>query len=213
MYIQPISQNNISMNGAPGDSKGGCKLLRKFAQKILDAIPNKTFNSNKDIAKNQRKYESFISKPAENRLIVGATALLTQPAIDYYNHRVDEDTRTVSRNRTIAKIIAGTAVGVIVRSMCFKLVDGMTNLQGKEQRSKYLLPKQLYINEFLGDVTKLKNYKSAMATIIALGVMSITNLLIDAPLTVYLTNLFNEQTLKEEKKNTSESKLRGGIYV
>ena len=214
MNIQPISQNNISMYGASAANKGGWTFLRKISQKILDKIPNKTFYpKRKDMAAIYRKYESIISKPAENRLIMGATALLTQPAIDYYNHRVDDDTRTVSRNRTIAKIIAGTAVGAVVRGLCYEIIDDMTNFDIKGKHSRRLLPSKNFQSEFKEELSKLKNYKCALSTIIALGVMSITNLVIDAPLTVYLTNLFNEQTLKKGKHKTPESNLKGGINV
>ena len=51
----------------------------------------------------------------EQRLILGATALATQPFIDLNNKDVDEETRKISAARTIAKIIAGTTVGVLVR--------------------------------------------------------------------------------------------------
>ena len=51
----------------------------------------------------------------EQRIILGATALATQPFIDLNNKDVDEETRKISAARTIAKIIAGTTVGVIVR--------------------------------------------------------------------------------------------------
>ena len=56
----------------------------------------------------------------EQRIILGATALATQPFFDYYNKNVDEDTRKVSTARTIAKIIAGTAVGIAVRLLFIK---------------------------------------------------------------------------------------------
>ena len=51
----------------------------------------------------------------EQRIILGATALATQPLIDLKNKNVDEETRKTSVARTIAKIIAGTLVGVVVR--------------------------------------------------------------------------------------------------
>ena len=87
-----------------------------------------TFKDDKDTINKCIEGDKTLSNPAKNRLIMGATALLTQPAIDYYNHRVDDETRTVSRNRTIAKILAGTTVGIAVRGSCYKLVEKMTNL-------------------------------------------------------------------------------------
>ena len=210
MNIQPIQTYNVSYQGGPNPKKGGSGFLRKIGQKLLDIFPERTLKGGGERAEKLKKYDTFITKPAENRIIMGATALLTQPAIDYYNHRVDDETRTVSRNRTIAKILAGTAVGVVVRSLCFKITDKMTDVKGRGKFAKKLLP-DAYLNELMKDTKKLKNYKSALATIIALLVMSVTNLVIDAPLTVYLTNKFNKQSKpKEQEKMTSD--IKESIY-
>lgn len=88
-----------------------------------------------------------MSRPAENRGIMGATALLTQPAIDASNHKVDKETRRVSVNRTIAKIIAGTGVGMfVVRGPIYKGILSMTNIKGNSKFSKALLPKNILKN-------------------------------------------------------------------
>ena len=110
MYIQD-NQNNINMYGAKRNSN----LWNRLKNNLWDKIPNKTFTPNENTLKKLRKYEENMSHPAKNRLIMGATALVTQPTIDYYNKKVDEETRTISRNRTIAKILAGTTVGILVR--------------------------------------------------------------------------------------------------
>ena len=131
MYIQPINYS-VNMQGGPspkGDPKSWRKFLDKIQQKIIDTVPEKTFN---DLGK-RKEWELInkkISHPATNRLIMGATALATQPAIDYYNHRVDKETREISRNRTIAKIIVGTGVGMAVRGSCYELVKKMTDIKG-----------------------------------------------------------------------------------
>ena len=46
----------------------------------------------------------------QQRFILGLTAIMIQPVIDYTNRNVDEETREVSAARTAAKIIAGTSV-------------------------------------------------------------------------------------------------------
>ena len=64
------------------------------------------------------KVISYIGKninSPEQRLIQGATALVSQPVIDYYNKKADDETRAVSVARTIGKIVAGTLVGVAIR--------------------------------------------------------------------------------------------------
>ena len=208
MNIQPNSIYNISMSGT--SKKGSSKdFWKNFQQKVLDKIPNKTFKENDKIIHNLKKYNNIMSKPMENRLIMGATALLTQPAIDYYNHRVDDETRTVARNRTIAKIIACTSVGAFVRWIAYTITDKMTNIKSNKKYSTRLLPEK-FKDELLSNIEYLKNYKSAVSTILALCLMSITNILLDAPLTAYFTNKLNEST--KSLKNKPDKNMEGLKY-
>ena len=135
---------------------------------------------------------------------MGATALITQPTIDYYNGRVDEDTRVVSRNRTIAKILAGTLVGMfIVRGPLHKFAQGCTNLNGKTKLSQLLLPKD-YINDMKKNPKLLANYRTALAMMMVLVANLFTNFLIDAPLTTKIANKLNKMSgknLEMEVKN------------
>ena len=193
MYIQQNS-NNVNMYG----SKKIPNFWNRLKNSIWDKIPDKTFTLNEGTIKKIRKYEEQISHPAKNRLIMGATALVTQPTIDYYNHKVDEDTRTISRNRTIAKILAGTSVGILVRGASYSIVEKMTDIKGKKKYSKALLPNK-DLDKLLRNQTFLKNYRSALSTSLAILAMCFTNFLIDAPLTVYLTNKFND-CHKQKKK-------------
>ena len=174
-------------------------LKDRVVQKAIDAVPEHTV---KESAKKLEKWEhidSVVSRPAENRGIMGATALLTQPAIDASNHKVDKETRRVSVNRTIAKIIAGTGVGMfVVRGPIYKGILSMTNIKGNSKFSKALLPKK-YLKELNDNPKFLKNYRSALAMAIALLAMCVTNFVLDAPLTAMLTNYLNEKT--EEKKH------------
>ncbi len=187
MKIQPES-NNIAMTGWNWQS-----FKNSIKQKVIDVVPEATVKGGAEHIDKWKKIDDWVSKPAENRLIMGATALVTQPVIDYNNHKVDEETRRVSRNRTIAKILAGTTVGMIVRGSCYKLVGKMTDVNGKGKYSKFLLPES-YINKFARDTKILKNYRSALSTGVAILAMCFTNFAIDAPLTVFLTNKFNAKT-------------------
>ena len=192
MNIQPNS-NNISMTGA---KNGSWKSFKdRIKQGVLDTLPSGTFKDDKAVD-TWRKVDEKISKPAENRLIMGASALLTQPLIDSNNKKVDEDTRRVSRNRTIAKILVGTGVGICIRGSCYNLVQKMTDINGTLSYSKRLLPKD-YISKFAKEPTFLKNYRSALSTALAILVMSVTNFLIDAPLTALLTNKLNSKNQSE----------------
>ena len=136
---------------------------------------------------------------------MGATAIVTQPLIDINNKKVDEETRRISRNRTIAKILVGTGVGICIRGSCYELVQKMTNLEGKSKFSKRLLP-NAYIKEFIEKPKFLKNYRSALSTALAILVMSVTNFVIDAPLTAILTNKLNAKNAPQKTKE------KGVIY-
>ena len=174
----------------------------KMSKKEKQELINKLTVEMRESAKKLEKWEhidSVVSRPAENRGIMGATALLTQPAIDASNHKVDKETRRVSVNRTIAKIIAGTGVGMfVVRGPIYKGILSMTNIKGNSKFSKALLPKK-YLKELNDNPKFLKNYRSALAMAIALLAMCVTNFVLDAPLTAMLTNYLNEKT--EEKKH------------
>lgn len=197
MYIQP-NYNNINMYGS--EKRPG--FWKRLKQKALDAVPNATFNdSSKRVAK-WKKYDEAASHPAKNRLIMGITALATQPTIDYYNHKVDEETREVSRNRTIAKILAGTAVGIAVRGSSFSLVKKMTDITGHKKYSKTLLPTH-HLKDLVNNPKLLKNYRNALSTSLAILAMCFTNFAIDAPLTVFLTNYFNEKRQENKERRTS----------
>ena len=204
MYIQPVT-NSYAQPNFQGEANSSKKWIKRVLQKVMDKIPEITLKDNPALRDKLQKIDSKISEPATNRLIMGATAMMTQPWIDYYNHRVDDETRTVARNRTIAKIIAGTFVGMLVRGACYKLVGNMTKLDGTGKYSKALIPKE-YIPEFTKYAKKLSNHRSSLATLIAIIAMCFTNFACDAPLTTFLTNRANERSAarKEEKQKMKE---------
>lgn len=198
MNIQP-NNYNVNMCGKPNRSWWS-SMKRSIMQKTLDIMPQQTVKDSNKQLQRWDKWGNLISKPAENRAIMGATALLTQPPIDYYNHKVDKETRTVSRNRTIAKILAGTGVGVfVVRGPIYKAIATMTDPKGKSKYSKSLLPKK-HLTELAKNEVFLKNYRSALSMSVALVAMCATNFLLDAPLTAFLTNKFNEKSAQRAKE-------------
>ncbi len=191
MNIQPIQYNSVSMQGKKPD-RAWDKFKRRMAQKVIDVLPSHTQKETPRKLEEWNKFDNWVSKPAQNRAIMGATAIITQPAIDYNNHKVDKETRRVARNRTIAKIIAGTCVGILVRGSVYKAVTSMTNIESKAKFSKALLPKK-FLNEIANNKTFLNNHKCALSNFLAILVMCVTNFAIDAPLTVMLTNKLNEK--------------------
>ena len=146
-----------------------------------------------------------ISSP-ENRFILGATALMSQPFIDLHNRKVDEDTRKVSAARTVAKIIAGTFTGVLIRSGCIHAVNAFTKLPHEIKPNMKFKTLRTLFTPSEKFCQNLNDYKNAMGTIFATVVMMFTNFLIDAPLTKYLTNKFVDMIHSKPQVNNSQSK-------
>lgn len=150
----------------------------------------------------------------EQRLILGATALATQPFIDLHNKEVDAETRKTSVARTLAKIIAGTLVGYAVRragisfvrkysqystDMVGGLVAKITPKDGKgffvPMFTKTLKPTEKSIFPIAKDKLekKFELYRKAMGTFVATVAMIGTNFILDAPLTKFFTGVFQKQ--------------------
>ena len=199
MYIQPCD-NNVNMQGL----KDWSNYIKHLKQKALDALPNATFNDSEASRKAWNKFSDIVSRPMENRILMGTTAILTQPTIDYCNKNVDKDTREVSRNRTIAKIIAGTTSGILVRGSCQYIIENLTKTTAKSRLRRMLLPTQ-HLESLIKTPEFLKHYKNTISTLLAILAMCITNFIIDAPLTLFLTNHLNART-KEKRLE----KAKGG---
>ena len=122
------------------------------------------------------------------RAILGLTAIVMQPYIDWKNKNVNEKTRKVSVARTVAKIIAGTLTGYYIRKGCIKGIKALSQIPG-ENVPKW---KTIFTPKNVKDNTSdaFIQYRNAMGTVVALVVMMFTNFLIDAPLTKFLTNTF-----------------------
>ena len=170
--------------------------LRSIRQKGLDLLPNVQFSNEKFLYKVRDIDKNFSSD--KQRLALGITALATQPVIDAKNKRVDEKTRKVSVARTIAKIIAGTLTGFLIRYGCIKSIKSFSQIPGKgvPKYKTIFTPKGIKDNQ----TDAFEQYRNAMGTVIALGIMVFTNFLIDAPLTKFLTNTFVKHQEMEDKK-------------
>ena len=157
----------------------------------------------------------------EQRIILGATALVTQPFIDLNNKDVDEETRKISAARTIAKIIAGTTVGVIVRYAGIWAANRYSKFEKvfadtdkkiiekiiPDKKNGFLTPAFAKNTIFpISDAElakRMTRYRKAMGTLLATIAMVATNFLCDAPLTKYLTKVFQKGL---EKADTQEAK-------
>jgi hypothetical protein len=189
MKIEPQNQN-IQFCGA----------MSRLGKKAFKVVPNVVTSEN---ATKRLNWFGRNMSSAENRLILGVTALMSQPFIDLNNKKVDEETRLVSCAKTIAKIIAGTITGVLVRKGCIKLVSSWSKIpqlvNGKNTATKKIqtlfTPQGVDIN----NPDKYKQYLNTVGTIVALFAMTVTNFLIDMPLTKFLTNKFTK-IFKENKQ-------------
>lgn len=206
MNIQPIN-NSVSTQGRPNNN-GWNNLKNNVVQKIIDVIPAHTHKESAKKLEKWNKIDNWVSKPAQNRGIMGATAILTQPFIDYNNKKVDQETRKMAFLNRLAVILAGTTVGMfIVRGPIHTLTEKMTNLKGNSKFSKDLLPKK-YLKEIAENEKFLRNYRVALSTSLAVSACAVTNFLLDAPLTIYLTNLFHDKICGSKKNNPRKTEVK-----
>lgn len=134
------------------------------------------------------KIADWVSRPAQNRAIMGVSALALQPAIDRKNKRVNEETRETAAIRTTAKAGVGMCVGIAVRQPCYDFIKVCTSPEGNKRYSKWLLPESK-IAGLKENSIFLKNHRTAISTLLSLVVMGLcTNFLLDAPLTILATN-------------------------
>ena len=184
-------------------------VARNVTGTVAGAIPTVTIKGER-----ANKIISWIGKnisSPENRLILGVTALMSQPFIDLHNRKVDEETRKVSAARTVAKIIAGTLTGVLVRKGCIKAIDAFSMLPSQiTSKTKWPWLRTLFTPDsaISGVLTDLTHHKNALGTFLSLFVMTITNFAIDAPLTKFLTNKFVDKIKEKDAIKAEEAKLK-----
>jgi len=163
----------------------------------------------------------------EQRILIGATGLATQPFIDLSNKNVDKETRKTSAWRTVAKIIAGTVVGVAVRYWGIAFVKKYSQYDtviknGLVQKiipkkgrgffvpmlTKPLTPGNTSILPIAEDALKKRfdKYIKSMGTFVATIAMIGTNFLCDAPATKWLTEKFLNFQKKLDAKKAKEAK-------
>ena len=175
-----------------------------IAQRLFDLIPNKNIPKTQ-LRRGLNKAGDILSRPMQNRAIMGLTAIVSQPLIDSHNKRVDKDTARASRNRTIGKIIAGTVVGCLVRGGIYNLVTKTTKLASEAKTPINHLLTPTAVEGLSGKklINAMRNYRSALSTILAMFAMLITNVAIDMPLTTKISNYLNNKD--RIKKAASES--------
>ena len=154
-------------------------------RRIFDMLPNMTVKDRPFL----NNLGNFINRPDVNRFIMGATAIVTQPYIDKHNPNVDKETAETSMCRTIGKIVAGTTVGCIVRSGVYYLMNACTSLDPNAPNWKKLLMPSKRMQRAISahNIDWFKSYKNVLATALGLGIMLITNPLLDVPLTSLIT--------------------------
>lgn len=161
----------------------------------------------------------------EQRLIQGATALMTQPFIDLHNKEQDEDTRMMSVARTLAKIIAGTTVGVLVRHYSIKMINALSQyrkvsvagngirLVAVNKLKSFFLPGFKTVSHALSEKAaeqEMNLYRKGMGTLIGTVAGLFTNFMIDAPLTKHLTGVFYKKIKPDDPNAKNGVKSSNG---
>jgi hypothetical protein len=119
------------------------------------------------------------------RMILGGTAIVTQPLIDYYNPMADEKTRQFSVLKTIIKIVVGTVVGTAVRHVGMKYAKSLTKDAAGQAKvlSKIKNPEtSAKLKQIFADPHKKENFESNMGTIIGLMGVIVADFTFDLPL-------------------------------
>ena len=131
------------------------------------------------------------------RLVMGLTAIATQPLIDLANTNVDKETRWTSVMRTIAKIAVGTTVGVIVRRGAINIVKNNKAFWGQKGNKAGIpvFPEKNFwknVNPNKKDDMEKLQYANTFGTVIGTLAGLVTNFAVDAPLSAMFTNYLNE---------------------
>ena len=188
----------------------GVKPIFNYGQRatkwVFDKLPPLTLKDGK-IIDGIKWAGQHISSP-QNRVILGVTALMSQPFIDLHNRNVDEETRKVSAARTVAKIIAGTTTGFLVRYYSIKAVDALTKTENIKKASDILLIPPKFKKPLVKTIKGIKHYRFAIGTFISIGVMMFTNFAIDAPLTKFLTKKKNKKVNEHEKNKIDKEIMK-----
>lgn len=181
-------------------------------RRVFELIPNILIKDSPIL----NDFGNFINRPDVNRGIMGVTALLTQPFIDKHNPDVDKETAETSMCRTIGKIVAGTTVGCIVRSGVYYLMNACTSLDPNAPNWKKLLMPSTRMQRAISahNIDWFKSYKNVLATALGLGIMLITNPLLDVPLTSLITKRLTtwrkSKQGKEGEDNVSNERTTTG---
>lgn len=175
--------NGISKSITPMYQGAGIK------RRLFEMIPNILVKDSPLLG----EFGNFINRPDVNRGIMGLTAIVTQPFIDKHNPDVDKETAETSMCRTTGKIIAGTTVGCVVRAGVYYLINACTSLDPNAPKwKKWLMPSEQMQRKLLSHNNDwFKSYKNVLATALGLGIMLITNPLLDVPLTSFITKKLN----------------------
>lgn len=169
--------------------------------KIVQRCPKREFNGG-HAEKVINYFDKFISVP-ENRLIIGVSALASQPFIDLYNKKVDEKTRKVSFARTIGKTVSGTITGVLLRKGFIKLAKNYSVVGAKDIKK---VKKLFTPSEALSDKTHAyKQYQNTVGTLLAVVGLLFSNFLIDAPLTNLITNVIMKKMKVDKEVQNGKS--------
>lgn len=174
------------------------------------------FNNNKDIKFCGNNNPKFVSDKyfawmrningAHQRAILGATALLLQPPIDYYNPRADEKTRKFSTMKTLVKVVVGTLVGVAVRALGIKYAKHLTKSPEK-LISKIKDPKIAQnLRKIMKNTDDKQSFEANLGTLFGVVAVFLSNFTIDMPLAKFAIQATTEKLNLSEDKPKEDKK-------
>lgn len=134
----------------------------------------------------------------QQRGILGATAIATQPFIDFKNKDIDEETRKYSAIKTIIKIIVGTGVGVLTRLI--------GTWGGRKLVNKNII--KPLTEKYLQDSISKDEFAAAVGNVIAVLATVVTAITVDIPVTNKSLNYILSK-FSLDKKTTPNSESRG----
>lgn len=190
--------------------------------RVQQSITTQNFGAAKPVELGKRAQQvlnkASVMSSVGQRLSLGAVAFIAQPLIDLSNKEVDGETKKAAAARSAGKALVGTATGIVVRGACIKAAESkyaVRDEMGKIVKNRFgkikIDPEKVKkVYKDIDSESALKIAPSVIGTIAALGVMLISNFVIDAPLTNFVSNKIDDFMHKKQPKKPQNDKA-GGI--
>ena len=99
----------------------------------------------------------------------------------------------------------------LLLSLCLICLSLQFEVAPYKYQAPYLLPRRVapYWSGIAVENEKfVKNYRSALSMAVALGAMCVTNFVLDAPLTIFLTNYFKDKFAERHEEKPAQNSTK-----